>query len=308
MSLTLVDKYPPSHVLYQLAQSIARSHDDLRVELPSNLRYHPALKAVDECLGDANDLFHLLPRRSPKIQAILREMALENVQSWKSESSKPTLPIRTQGLLKDAGLPKPLSANSRARLRENFQPKPSSSNESNDPYVLTLRAKLAQGKLPTISANVIISGIDDEKDKSPNQMMYGADILWDTGAPHTVITREFLSEDLQKYLALSIHDPYRTEDGSRVQVDFIMEFTNCLLQISTVAVVVDKMAIPNQRVGIIFGQHGGIDRISFHSIPRSLLQAKGVDIDDSFWGDIVLEEYLTVDDEILDFGKASSVD
>ena len=301
MSLSPVDQYPPSHVLYQLAQSVAKSHDDLRVQLPSNLRYHPALKAVDECLGGANDLFHLRPRRSPKIRAILREMALENVQSWKRE---PTLPIRTRGLLKDAGLPKPLSADMKARLREDF-PKPSSSN---DPYVLTLRAKLSEGKLPTISANVVISGVDDENDNSPSQMIYGADILWDTGAPHTVVTKEFLSEEIQEYLTLPIHDPYRTKSGARVQVDFVMEFTNCLLRISTIAVVVDRIVIPNQRVGIIFGQHGGIDRISSHSIPRSLLQAKGVAIDHSFWGDIVLAEYLTLDGEILDFNEASNVD
>jgi hypothetical protein len=54
--------------------------------------------------------------------------------------------------------------------------------------------------------------------------------------------------------------PYRTEDGPRVQVDFVMEFTNCLLQISILTIA------------------------------------------------SVLEEYLTIDDEILDFKKTSSVD
>jgi hypothetical protein len=62
--------------------------------------------------------------------------------------------------------------------------------------------------------------------------------------------------------------------------------------------VVAKLDVPNERVCVIFGQSGCIDKIVYRSIPRAALQAKGEDIAEDVWGDIIAEEYVDINDEI----------
>jgi hypothetical protein len=65
--------------------------------------------------------------------------------------------------------------------------------------------------------------------------------------------------------------------------------------------VVPKSVMPNEHIGILFGQQQCIDRISYHSSPRRILEAKGEDINEEMWGDIVIDGYVDDDDKLYSF-------
>jgi hypothetical protein len=56
--------------------------------------------------------------------------------------------------------------------------------------------------------------------------------------------------------------------------------------------------MPNERIGILFGQLQCIDCISYHSSPRRNLEAKGEDINEEAWGDIVMDGYVDDDNKL----------
>jgi hypothetical protein len=56
--------------------------------------------------------------------------------------------------------------------------------------------------------------------------------------------------------------------------------------------------MPNERIGILFGQLQCIDCISYHSSPRRTLEAKGEDINEEAWGDIVIDGYVDDDNKL----------
>jgi hypothetical protein len=60
-----------------------------------------------------------------------------------------------------------------------------------------------------------------------------------------------------------------------------------------------KTKMPNEMAGILLGQRLCIDRLSYHSIPRLMLLAKGEDVAEDLWGDIIATEYLNVDGDIV---------
>jgi hypothetical protein len=95
-----------------------------------------------------------------------------------------------------------------------------------------------------------------------------------------------------------IHDAYRIVDGLRVQLLAFIEFSNSIIEIEAIATVVSNLDMLNGRVGILFGQRQCIDRIVYQSIPRSALLAKREDIGESVWGDIIVEGYVDIDDEL----------
>jgi hypothetical protein len=77
-----------------------------------------------------------------------------------------------------------------------------------------------------------------------------------------------------------------------VQLDTEIAFTNCALPLSISVLIVPQAKMPNSLVGVLFGQSGGIDRLSLQMRPRHILQAKGEQVQENFWGDIILDEYV----------------
>lgn len=59
--------------------------------------------------------------------------------------------------------------------------------------------------------------------------------------------------------------------------------------------------MPNGRIGILLGQRGAIDRIVYKSVPRANINAHGESLPPTIWGDVVVEEYLDLYDEIHQF-------
>ena len=117
-------------------------------------------------------------------------------------------------------------------------------------------------------------------------------MIWDTGAHQTVITEDLFSDKFREYLKDPIHDPYRSPDGVRVQMDGVIALSNSSIKISAIILVVPKSLVPNERIRILFGQKLCIDRLSYQSIPRHILNAMGEDIEDGLWGDIILDKFV----------------
>ncbi|KLJ06533.1 hypothetical protein EMPG_10076 [Blastomyces silverae] len=174
------------------------------------------------------------------------------------------------------------------RVKENAQPFP----PYEEPYPVVIPAALQSLQtLPTITAKVILEGVDDG---SKIDTLENA-VLFDTSAPQTIISSDVLSPGFRDYLANDpVHDPYRLDGGCRVQLIANVEFTNTYIRICTVALVVNRSAIPNSRPGIIFGQKGCLDSISFKCVPAKFLQAQH----DDAWGDIIVDRYIDPDGEI----------
>ncbi|OJD27113.1 hypothetical protein ACJ73_01497 [Blastomyces percursus] len=116
-------------------------------------------------------------------------------------------------------------------------------------------------------------------------------MLFDTSAQQTIISSDILAPGFRGYLENDpVHDPYQPEGGCRVQLIANVEFTNTYIRLCTVALVVNRSAIPNFRPGVIFGQKGCLDSICFRSVPAKFLQAQ-----DDAWVDIIVARYIDPD-------------
>lgn len=89
-----------------------------------------------------------------------------------------------------------------------------------------------------------------------------------------------------------IHDSYRNHGVPSVQVDGSFSFSNTIITVNTIFTVLPLSKIPNQRSGIILGQHAFMNYIRFEAIPRTILVAKGELVEEEVWGDIVVKEVI----------------
>lgn len=140
-------------------------------------------------------------------------------------------------------------------------------------------------------------GLDAAAD-DPHVSLTQAELFWDTGAHSTVVVDELLPEAFKEYLAKPENDCYRSANGTRVQVDALVAFSNHVLNISCVCVVVPRSVIPNSRVGILLGQNMCLNRLVYKSIPRAILSARGEKVPDTVWGGILVEDYVDLDDVV----------
>lgn len=287
-----------SFVLHELARSISGQHGNLTVQLPPLSNYSAALKAVEETLENIDDYFLLTQPLGQGAMRRLRESAQEIRESLDS-SIVPTLPIRTSHRLKHAGFPEPLSADDRARLKDRLKEDVRNMPQSHDPYLILLHAKLAENKMPAILANIVLEGIDAEG--GPTCTLPYMQMIWDTGAQMTTITKELLPQDFRDYLDNPIHNAYRTRDGLRVQLQAKIEFSNTVIEIDAIVMVVPKQSMPNKLVGILFGQMGCIERMDYRSIPRAVLLAKKENISEEYWGDIEVHTYVDIHDKVHEY-------
>lgn len=143
-------------------------------------------------------------------------------------------------------------------------------------------------------------GLDAAAD-DPHVSLTQAELLWDTGAHSTVVVDELLPEAFKEYLTKPENECYRSADGTRVQLDALVAFSNQVLSISCVCVVFSRSVIPDSRVGILLGQNMGINRLVHKSIPRAILSARGEKVPNTVWGDILIEDYVDLDDVVHKF-------
>lgn len=288
----------PREILRQVAASMNGRYGELSVTLPAHTTWRAAIRAAEASLGDVDESIVITPPGAGSHSRRLRQSALRQVgepNTLSIERHTSGLPIRTTVDLKSIGPPPRASENARNRIRE--AAKKLMEEEFRQPYV-TLRAGIVEKRLPLIAAHITLQGLD-ASETDPICKLEPVEMIWDTGAHQTIVSEDMLSAEFQKYLKDPVHDPYRSQDGIRLQIEANIVFTNTLIPIAAVALVVPKEILPNQRSGILFGQTQCIDRLMYRSIPRSLLQAKGENVTDDIWGDIVVEEYLDMDDRIV---------
>lgn len=204
------------------------------------------------------------------------------------------LPIRSSVDLQTVQPRPPRSEAARQRLRE--MALKAAQEDYRQPYV-SLRAGMTEGCTPLIHGKLVLRGLDNAASDPTCELEI--DMVFDTGAHRTIIAEELLSESFRQYLKDPVHDPYRSPSGSIVQVDTSIALSNCPIVVEAVAIVVPSSQMPNERVGALFGQASCIDRLSLRCIPRSILQTKGEEISEEFWGDIVLDEYLNLDGKLV---------
>lgn len=297
-----VRKLHPREVLRQVAASMSRQHDFLSVTLPSYTTWRTAIRAAEASMKDVDGEMLIMPPRATNPPR-LREIAIQAARDCSQPESpmgnienNPGLGIRTHVDLASLKPPQPRSISARQRLRE--AAKKSASDPAREPYV-TLRAQRTEQYLPAVTANITVRGIDEVRD-TPIVELKATEIIWDTGAHYTIITEELLSAEFRQYMKNPVHDPYRSSGGLCIQMDATIAFTNASVSIGTVARIVPKAKMPNNYCGVLFGQCMCIDRLSYFSIPRRLLQAKGSIIPESCWGDIIVSEYLDEEDNIVE--------
>lgn len=81
-----------------------------------------------------------------------------------------------------------------------------------------------------------------------------AELFWDIGAHSAVVVDELLTQNFKDYLAQPENDCYRSAGGVPAQIDAIIMFSNQVLALRCVCVVVPRSAVQNSRVGILLDQ------------------------------------------------------
>lgn len=290
---------PTDELLHQVAKSVALHVPSLSVTVSSNCTWKTAIAAAESSFGDSDReiSLHSQPRFGSK--KILQQIAKNNAlspQSPLNTSSSFGLPIRTTVDFGKIGVPKKPSENARRVLRKEAQSWP----DLPLPHTLKIGAGIVENLVPVVSANITMYGLDARAD-DPHVSFTQAELLWVTGAPSTVVVDELLPEAFKEYLTKPENDCYRSANGIRVQVDALVAFSNRVLDISCVCVVVPRSAIPNSRVGILLGQNMCLNRLVYKSIPRAILSARGENVPDTVWGDILIEDYVDLDDVVHRF-------
>jgi len=296
-----VVQHRPSEVLGQVASSM-RWHDDrTTVELPVVTTYHTAIRAVESATTDISFRLSNMPRHKRK--ELLRQKARRDALLSTSTSKLPLQERPLQALpIRSNVKPRPITSADRAsgarkeRLKENA----AMMKDTFDSALLTFPVSLVDRTLATVEGNVTVDGLDIAF-KDGGVSIEDIKMLWDMGAQTTIISEEILPHSFREFLKDPAHDIYRSPDGFRVQVDISIAFTNASPILSSVALVVPKDRLPNKFEGVIFGQSGCIDRLACRSIPREILRARGSDIGDDMWGEIILEEYLDLDEKLVSF-------
>jgi hypothetical protein len=288
----------PSELLHQVAMSMNWRHPEISVSVPTFTTWKTVLRAIDSALGEVDGpIWVHYKRRTESQRQKLRQIALQNVKdSSSSANTSPGLPIRTQYDIESLPFPKPASEERRKRLKEEAM----SMDHFYQPYAITLHASIMEKTLPVVKARIELRGVDSVNE-DPTELLQQVDMIWDTGAHRTIITEELLSESFRQFLKDSQHDPYHLNDGLRLQMDGVIGFSNHPVPITTIVLVVPKNMMPNEHIGILFGQQSCINSISYRSVPRGILQAKGEDIREEMWGDIVIEEYVDDNGELHSF-------
>lgn len=116
-----------------------------------------------------------------------------------------------------------------------------------------------------------------------------------------MISEDLLSPEFRNYLTHPIHNPFRNDTGVKVQIDGDICFSNKILRITCICLVVPSPVMPNGRIGILLGQNGAIDHITYKNVPRVSLNRRGEALPPTVWGDIIVEEYIDLYDEIHQF-------
>ena len=299
---------PTSYLLSQVASSVKSRAPAATAKISCRTTWTAALQTAQRSLEQQDQQLAIFPKQTKERQQALKEMALSmrstsaNVPSRASNGRTTTsenassrtsdgLPIRTN--VPKHQLPPRSSPALRERLRE--LAKENMAFSYLQPYPLQVPARITERVLPIVSGTLRLRGLDgDPDDETDGCELDLNDMLWDTGAHGCTITEDILPSRFRTYLQSSEHDPYRDASGLHVQVDGYLALTNAPFNFNTIINVRLASSLPNGRSGVILGQSGFLNRMVWTSIPRIVLEMRGEDVGDNFWGDIHVSEYIDV--------------
>ncbi|CAK7229149.1 hypothetical protein SCUCBS95973_007122 [Sporothrix curviconia] len=316
------------HVLYKMlfavGYSVYNANPKLNITMPvpfpraaGVLRMLLSKVQSDNQLKDAV-VFAPIDHSSKKQQA-LRQMAREYKLVLDAEAASSSTaagnenvrpisrPILSDITLGKGDVPKPLSEESRQKLKEEY--KDFLKNDAPPPFpFVSVTVAIEERNLPTVSASCRLSRFDGISDSK--QFFLGPmDCLWDTGAQISVVSDDLIPADFLEILhSEELNKPYITEVPTqagtqkvvKVQISAIIALSNSTIEIETMALVMPRECIPNKRSGVILGQRGLINSIQYTSIPREILvkQYHQV-IEEKYWGRFeVTSYYSSVPDEV----------
>ena len=285
-----------SDLLNEVRQDMSR-YPPIQVSIKVSTTWKEALSTIRSAIGDKDEEIRLYPRRTSASKNILRDLAA--AEAARLDSGLNTLahglPIRTKEEFLDIkDSKKPIQAVRKSKIRAEAKSWPHYA----DPYPIHLRADPYEQSLAIVYGSLNLAGIDGQ-DSDPKFFSGTIPLLWDTGAHTSIIVEDMLTPSFRAYLQDKQHDDYRSQDQTRVQVDATVGFTNCLMELTTIFLVVPRRSVPNEYVGAIIGQRGFIDRLQYRSVPKKILIAMGETSVGNVWGDIILEQYLDLDDELI---------
>lgn len=287
----------PNDALVQVARSIKESGPHAKSSYPATSTWAGVLRRCADVMApyDATiDLMHpKTPARRARIQALAKTTSL-CAPSITEEDHFPGLRLINAGEINN--LPPPTRASSayRQKLKENLStiPKPFL-----DPYLKTVTLRLESKKLATLCGLLTFSAIDGLEGEQCATVK-STEMLVDTEAQISLVTEDILPENFRTYLTSSIHDSYRSKDGTSVQVDARFSFADRQIDMACVFHVVPRSRIPNNRVGVILGQNSCLDHMVYTLKPRLFIQSVE---EEDFWGDMTIHQYVDPFGEIVDF-------
>ena len=228
--------------------------------------------------------------RTAKARQRIRELALEVMRA----ELPPRLRLRNATAVAD--LPEPQSASQ--RTRERLKSSAMSGNtglQSSGRYLLT-QSPTKERTLVGVGGVLRLSAIEHPLN-GREEVLRCEDCLWDTASYACVITENVLSTGFRDYLKEHVHDQYRSFNSVTVQVQGCFAFSGADVQIETVFQVVPATDMPNSRAGVVLGQKAFMDCLAYRSVPRAVLLARGEEVDENVWGDIVVEGVLDEEGE-----------
>ncbi|KAI1414968.1 hypothetical protein F5Y13DRAFT_10865 [Hypoxylon sp. FL1857] len=165
---------------------------------------------------------------------------------------------------------------------------------SGPPSMAVPESPFCENNLPVLKASISIQAIDGE-DSDPTENLIAIPMLYDTGAPATIISEELLSPQFQEFLCT---DEVHSQQPRLVQVSANICFTNSVIPLNLIAVVRPKESMPNHFNGVILGQKGAIDSLLAEMVPSNFLpQLSG-----EFWGEIrITRAYDVILEEVKEY-------
>ena len=299
---------PTSYLLSQVASSVKSRAPTATAKISCRTTWTAALQTAQRSLEQQDQQLVVFPKQTKERQQALKEMALsmcststsvpsrtsnDRITTPENASSRASdgLPIRTN--VPKHQLPPRSSPAVRECLRE--LAKENMAFSDRQPYPLQVPAGITERVLPIVSGTLRLRGLNGDPDDETDECKLDLnDMLWDTGAHGCTITEDILPSKFRTYLQSSEHDPYRDAGGLHVQVDGYLALTNASVNFNTVFNVRLASSLPNGRSGVILGQSGFLNRMVWTPIPRIVLEMRGEDVGDDFWGDIHLSEYIDV--------------
>lgn len=290
---------PVGPALVAVGKNIIKTGQSIYINVPTKTTWKIVTDKASTAFGTIQHEFDLGSQPRADFHRPLQQRAL----AWanRSSSSQPQepsggLPIRVWDGVRAPRIPSKKENVPPPKLKESAR----THKNSPSPYAFTIRANITQSTLLTVTAAVCFTGIDgDLQDAEVNFDAF--EMIWDTRAHGTVVCKNLLTSNFRDYLTDPIHDPYRSETGLKVQIDGEFCLSNTVLQINCICLVVPNSIMPNERIGIFLGQKGALDRMIYKSVSRYNLNACDEALPRTIWGDIMVDKYIDLFDEIHKF-------